>query len=78
MANHSSTHAWRITRPEESGGLQSMGSQESVTTTTTTTTTSQYKIKSSRFCLNKLKKKLFLKNVMVYNDYTDKMYEKQW
>ena len=27
MANHSSILAWRIPRTEESGGLQSMGSQ---------------------------------------------------
>ena len=32
MATHSSTLAWRISRAEEPGGLQSMGSQESDTT----------------------------------------------
>ena len=29
MATHSSVLAWRISRTEEPGGLQSMGSQES-------------------------------------------------
>ena len=32
MATHSSTLAWQITRTEESGGLQSVGSLESDTT----------------------------------------------
>ena len=32
MANHSSILAWKIPRTEESGGLQSMGLQESDTT----------------------------------------------
>ena len=32
MATHSSIFAWRIPWTEESGGLQSMGSQESDTT----------------------------------------------
>ena len=32
MAAHSSILAWRIPWPEEPGGLQSMGSQESDTT----------------------------------------------
>ena len=34
MATHSSILAWRILWTEESGGLQSMGSQESDTTAT--------------------------------------------
>ena len=32
MASHSSTLAWRIPWTEETGGLQSLGSKESVTT----------------------------------------------
>ena len=32
MATHSSIHAWKIPWTEESGGLQSMGLQESNTT----------------------------------------------
>ena len=37
MTTHSSVLAWRIPWPEEPGGLQSMGSQESQTTTTPST-----------------------------------------
>ena len=35
MATHSSILAWRVPRTEESGGLQSMGLQESDTTEVT-------------------------------------------
>ena len=35
MARHSNILAWRIPRMEESGGLQSMGSHDSVTNTNT-------------------------------------------
>ena len=37
IATHSSIRAWEIPWPEEPGGLQSMGSQESQTTTTPST-----------------------------------------
>ena len=39
MATHSSTLAWRIPRTEETGGLQSMGSQSQTQLSDQTTTT---------------------------------------
>ena len=36
MSTHSSIHAWRIPRTEESGGLQSKGRKESDMTETNT------------------------------------------